>query len=278
MWALVIWKFGVSRIYALIGVLLLLIDFGSLSNEILPRMPRRFFTPPAIAQSLEPGSTIFHRGVWTQDKLARQLERANQPLAMRNGLRGYTPALWRFRSVLEPDIDGTDLLPTYDLLNAMLKRGNAGDPHWSEPFVRVSNVREVLDYAGASIGNPLTVTRIVNNGRYWFAKTTGKITRATESSSSATLDVAASETSLLIITITRHKYWRAAIDGHPAQLMPANIAYQSLSVPPGRHRVEIRYSNPLVGWGAAVSASALIALLVIPSVARKPGGGAARRS
>ncbi|HYS55721.1 MAG TPA: hypothetical protein VER58_18325, partial [Thermoanaerobaculia bacterium] len=261
MWAIVIWKFGTSRIYAWIAALLLLIDFGSLSNEILPRMPRRFLTPPPIARSLEPGSTIFHRGEWTQEKLERQFERANQPLAMRNGLRGHTPALWGFRSALEPDIDGTDLLPTYDLLDAMLKRGNAGDPHWSEPFVRISNVREVLDYAGASIDNPLIVTRVANNGRYWFAKRTGKIVGIAEASSTATLDVEATETSLLIITITRHKYWHATIDGRPAELMPANIAYQSLSVPPGRHRVEVRYRNPLVGWSAAVSALGLIALI-----------------
>ena len=257
MWAIVFWKFGVSRIYALIGVLLLLIDFGSLSNEILPRMPRRFFTPPPVALQLEPGSTIFHRGAWTQEKLARQFERANQPLAMRDGLRGYTPALWGFRSALEPDIDGTDLLPTYDLLNTMLKRGNAGDPHWSEPFVRISNVREILDYTPTS----LSVTRVPNNGRYWFAKKTGRVLRVTETSSCVTLDVDGTETLLLIITITRHKYWRAAIDGRPAPLMPANIAYQSLSVPPGRHRVEIRYRNPLVGWGAAVTAIGLIALI-----------------
>ncbi|PYQ47637.1 MAG: hypothetical protein DMF59_18360 [Acidobacteria bacterium] len=251
MWAIVFWKFGVSRIYALIGVLLLLIDFGSLSNEILPRMPRRFFTPPPVALQLEPGSTIFHRGAWTQEKLARQFERANQPLAMRDGLRGYTPALWGFRSAL------TDLLPTYDLLNTMLKRGNAGDPHWSEPFVRISNVREILDYTPTS----LSVTRVPNNGRYWFAKKTGRVLHVTETSSSVTLDVDVTETSLLIITITRHKYWRATIDGQPAQLMPANIAYQSLSVPPGRHRVEIRYRNPLVGWGAAITAIGLIALI-----------------
>src|SRR5207247_1079850 len=98
-----------------------------------------------------------------------------------------------------------------DLLNAMLKRGNAGDPHWSEPFVRVSNVREIVDYTGASIDNPLIVTRVANNGRYWFAKQTGRVTRVAETSSSATLDVDGTETSLLIITITRHKYWRAAI-------------------------------------------------------------------
>jgi hypothetical protein len=253
MWAIVLWKFGTSRIYTWIAALLLLIDLGGLSNEILPRMPRRFFTTPPVAAELEPGSTIFHRGVWTQEKIARQWERANQPLAMRNGMRGYTPALWGFRSVLEPDIDGTDLLPTYDLLNAMLKRGQAGDPHWSEPFTRVSNVREILDYTPGS----LSVTKVPNNGRYWFAKPFARIVRVSETSNSAALDVDAHETSLLIITITRHKYWRATIDGNQAPLQPANIAYQALSVPAGRHRVEIRYHNPLVWWGAAISAIAV---------------------
>src|SRR5205814_4503709 len=132
------------------------------------------------------------------------------------------------------------------------------------------------------IANPLKVTRVAKPGPYWFATppltrrsaapspdrrgtlhpsgllpsgeggaqrrmrgVVGTITRLSETSSSASLDVETSVTAELIITITRHKYWRATIDGHPAQLQPANIAYQGLSVPAGRHRVELRYRNPV---------------------------------
>jgi hypothetical protein len=279
MWGVVLAKFGTSRIWTLLGAALLLFDLGSLSNQIAPRLPRTFFTAPVGAGALERGSTIFHRGEWTQKRVATGYEwRSSAALSMRNGLRGYTPALWGLRSALEPDFDETDLLPTHDILNAMMRRGNAGDPHWSDPFVRISNVREILDYREGSIDNPVTVTRVGNPGRYWFAP--APLTRqppallpsgeggaqrrmrgVAETSSSTTLDVETSETALLIITITRHKYWRATIDGHPAQLQPANIAYQGLSVPPGRHRVELRYRNSVVIWSAIVSAVALIALI-----------------
>ena len=262
MWGVVLARFGTSRIWSLIGAALLLLDLGSLSNQIAPRMPRAFFTAPAGTAGLERDSTVFHRGAWSQQRIAKNYEWASgSAVSMRNGLGGYTPALWGLRLALEPDFDETDLLPTHDILNAMMRRGNAGDPHWSDPFVRISNVREILDYREGSIDNPLSVTRVVNPGRFWFARQGGVVTRVAETSNSATVDVETSATALLIITITRHKYWRATIDGRPAQLQPANIAYQGLSVPPGRHRVELRYRNPVVIWSAMVSAAALIALI-----------------
>jgi len=143
----------------------------------------------------------------------------------------------------------------------MIRRGDSGDPHWSDPFVALSNVRSILDYREGSIDNPLTITQMPAAGRYWFAKQSGRVLHLDESSSSATLDVDAKLHAFLIITITRHKYWRAAIDGHPVDLIPANIAYQALPVPPGRHQIELRYRNPLVKWSAAISALALIALI-----------------
>jgi uncharacterized membrane protein YfhO len=124
-------------------------------------------------------------------------------------------------------------------------------------------VRTVLDYREGSIDNPLTITRVANPGRYWFEKRSGRVLRVAESFNSATVDVETTETARLVITITRHKYWQATIDGHPTPLIPANIAYQGLSVPPGRHRVELRYRNPVVIGSAAVSAMALIVLTLL---------------
>jgi len=260
-WAVIFWRLGTARIWNLLAIALLLVDLGWLSNQILPRVPRRFFTPPPVVKLLEPGSTIFHRGEWTQQRLARTYETLSPALAMRNSLRGYSATLWGLRLALEPDVDETDLLPTHDLLNAMIRRGDTGDPHWSDPFVALSNVRSILDYREGSIDNPLTITQMPAAGRYWFAKQSGRVLHLDESSSSATLDVDAKPHAFLIITITRHKYWRAAIDGHPVDLIPANIAYQALPVPPGRHQIELRYRNPLVKWSAAISALALIALI-----------------
>ena len=65
----------------------------------------------------------------------------------------------------------------------------------------------------------------------------------TDGSGNATIDVTCAQQSLLSISVTRHKYWTATIDGKPAQLLPANIAYQGIVVTPGRHRVTMVYRN-----------------------------------
>jgi hypothetical protein len=207
----------------------------------------------------------------------------------RNALRHYSAGAWGFRGALDIDIDETDLLPTHDLLDAMRDLGRSGYAHWSEPYALLSNVRYVIDYRdGAAVDDPIRITRIANQGRYWFARqlsrnlvrtgsaivrapfvpAAARITGSSETASSATLDVDAAGTAFLVITITRHKYWRAAIDGRDAPLVPANIAYQGLVVPAGRHRIELRYRNPLIGWSAGVSGITL-ALAVIAPIRRR---------
>jgi hypothetical protein len=140
--------------------------------------------------------------------------------------------------------------------------------------------------AGPSTWQPLAVQRVPSQGRFWFARrvlplselehaqlgdafvgglkpvsTSARILNLREASSSADLDVQTDGPALLVITITAHKYWRATIDDHPAALLPANIAYQALIVPAGRHRVALRYRNPLIAWGGAISLAGLIALI-----------------
>lgn len=224
---------------------LVLVDLTWFSNQVLPRMPAQFFTPPPIVSALEPGATVFHRGEWTQQSIARTYERISPAYSTRNALRPFSPALWGLGSVLEADVDETFLLPTHDLLDAMIRRGNSGDPHWSDAFVAISNVRYVIDYKQANIDHPILVTRVPIRGRFYFSSGDGRILRASESSSMAAIDVETSGDALMSITITRHKYWRALIDGRAAKLQPANLAYQALLIPAGKHHIELRYRNPV---------------------------------
>ena len=55
--------------------------------------------------------------------------------------------------------------------------------------------------------------------------------------------------------------WRTQVDGRPATLLRANVAFRAVAVPTGRHVVESIYRPPAVGAGLAVSAaSAALAL------------------
>jgi uncharacterized membrane protein YfhO len=107
------------------------------------------------------------------------------------------------------------------------------------------------------------ITEVVNRGRYYFPDPAAIVVSIHERASSATVDVDTPVEASLIAVVTRHKYWSAAIDGREAAIGPANIAYQSVTVPPGRHRVTWRYRNPIVLWSGVFSALSWIAAIAI---------------
>jgi hypothetical protein len=248
---------------------------------------------------------IFHRGEWMQrDEVARYGAVSNAWLA-RNALRPYVPALWGLRAVLQADIDETALSVTHDLLDAMKRLGSEGVPHWSEPFMTISDAGYVLDYrpvadamreveGHAEVWRPVRIRRVPAQGRYWFARTLipartqdellaafrrlpdvrgdafvpwppfspapGRIVHTRETANDTELDVDAAGDALLVITITRDPHWQATIDGAPAPLLAANVAYQALVVPAGPHHVELHYRNPLIAIGAMISLLTLAAM------------------
>ncbi|MGZ4809213.1 MAG: hypothetical protein ACXV7D_07765, partial [Thermoanaerobaculia bacterium] len=81
----------------------------------------------------------------------------------------------------------------------------------------------------------------------------GVVNQVRETASSAILDVTSQGVGYLVASVTFHRYWRATIDGMPARIIPTNVCFQGLIVPPGRHEVRLTYRNPLIGIGAAVS-------------------------
>ena len=270
LWAVALWRVRTGRVWVIAALALLIFDVVRFGDAFLPRKPKSFFTPPPIVAAFDrdrANYAIFNRGEWTQQPIARRNAEASLAWFDRNGLRPYSPASWGLRSALELDYDETDLLPTHELLDRMKELGK------TEPFIAVSNVRFVLDLrepevamaeakAGPQSWQPLIVHRVPSSGRYWFANAAlARINRVAETFSSADLDVDAASFAQLMITITTHKYWQAWIDGQPVPLRRANIAYQSVNVPPGRHRVALRYRNPLIAWSGALSLIGLIALI-----------------
>jgi hypothetical protein len=94
-----------------------------------------------------------------------------------------------------------------------------------------------------------------------FRPAEGSILSIGETANTARLDVEARGQAFLVASVTPHRYWRATIDGVETPLIRANIGFQGLVIPPGRHVVEMRYRNPVVLAGLATSAVALLALL-----------------
>ncbi len=62
----------------------------------------------------------------------------------------------------------------------------------------------------------------------------------------------------LVVGITYDSNWQAAVDGQPADIRLTNLAMQSLFVPKGEHRIELRYVSPAFELGWKISLVSLI--------------------
>ncbi|HEV7768170.1 MAG TPA: hypothetical protein VGQ76_24420, partial [Thermoanaerobaculia bacterium] len=98
-----------------------------------------------------------------------------------------------------------------------------------------------------------------------FAPARGTVRKVDEWTNGARIDVDAAGRAFLVMSVTPHKYWSITIDGQPATAIVTNIGYQGVVVPAGRHVVEMRYRNPLIAIGGALSIVTLLALLLLSS-------------
>jgi hypothetical protein len=102
------------------------------------------------------------------------------------------------------------------------------------------------------------------DGAEGFMPAPGRVVAVRETANTARLEVETAGRAFLIMSVTPHKYWRITIDGIEAPAVVTNIGYQGVVVPAaGKHIVEMRYDNPLIRTGAAVTFAALLALLLI---------------
>lgn len=101
-----------------------------------------------------------------------------------------------------------------------------------------------------------------------FQPAPSSITGLFENANTAVLDVNASGYAFLVRSVTWHRNWHATIDGASVPIVPTNIAFQGVRIPPGRHRVEFFYRDWSVLAGAVVSLLALLASAVAVSADR----------
>ncbi len=222
---------------------------------------------------------------------------------IRNGAYPHMNAVWGIDNALNRDIDQTALLPTAELLAAMRELRQRTprwvEPVAAISNARYRALFSPLAQAGRGESiRPIVFVPLPPSARFYFADRAsrcagradfvslaassewtprsacveadvsprpaeGQVLAAAETSSSAHVRVRATGDALLVCSITRHKYWRALVDGRASVLIPANVAYQALRIPAGLHDVELRYDNPLLRWCGVVSLAALIAVLFL---------------
>ncbi|HEY6843838.1 MAG TPA: hypothetical protein VI391_06700 [Thermoanaerobaculia bacterium] len=257
------------RARAVFLLLFVLADLGIRIGGLAPRIERDYYDPPAIAQTIPQGARIYNDAVWMRDRVQLPAATLRQRWwALRNGMIPRMEEIWGYEGAFEPDLDLTNLLPTAELTRMFLSAPAAQKPAMlAMAGVNAVALLQPRDPNASTDPREYSYTRFApfpGAGKFQFS---GRIVRAAEHPNAVDVDLEAPITSPITIAISRHKYWTASIDGVPAQITPANIAFQSIRIPPGRHHIALRYRNPLIVIFGAVSLAAFVALLAAHFVA-----------
>jgi len=94
------------------------------------------------------------------------------------------------------------------------------------------------------------------------APTPGRVDVLSYSANEWAVRVESPGEALLVNTDTNYPGWEAAIDGHPARIYTADVAFRAIRLPPGNHEVRMLYVPRILYWSAALSALALMAALL----------------
>ncbi|HEY8131431.1 MAG TPA: YfhO family protein [Thermoanaerobaculia bacterium] len=279
-----------DRRFAPFLVLLTLGDLALHINELAPRMPRRFFSPPPVTLALAGPNRIFHQAEWpvwgAHGPIIEGRERTYW--SQRTALFPFTPALHGLKTIYEIDINLTTLRPTSDLVQSMWEALAAGAP--IRPFMLMGNAEYLV-----LPGRPIRIVHGETLPRYWFADrivpvrsreefvrdlsqrwsdrtvfmdtavptSKAEVLSVHETSHRAKLKVHADGPALLFVSVTPHRYWRVTIDGTPARLLTANIGFQAVVVPTGMHTIRFDYFNPLLAVSVMIS---IISFLIVITI------------
>jgi uncharacterized membrane protein YfhO len=79
--------------------------------------------------------------------------------------------------------------------------------------------------------------------------------------SRVTLEFKSESDILACLTIPYSRGWSARVDGEPAEIVPANVAFMGVKLTKGTHTVEFSYMPKGLKLGAAISLATLVALI-----------------
>jgi uncharacterized membrane protein YfhO len=92
-------------------------------------------------------------------------------------------------------------------------------------------------------------------------QTVARILNSTFTTQTVDAEVEAAEPSLVVVAQTYYHNWRVTIDGQPAPLLRANVAFQAVQVPAGKHRLHFFYQDRAFQIGVTISGMAWLVCL-----------------
>src|SRR5262249_59754225 len=84
---------------------------------------------------------------------------------------------------------------------------------------------------------------------------------------SVQLDCISDRPTVVVVLQTYTSDWTASVDGQRVSVMPADILFQGVHVPPGHHRISFVYEPKSVFIGALISIFAAIVIIGLATAA-----------
>ena len=98
-----------------------------------------------------------------------------------------------------------------------------------------------------------------------------EVEERSEDGSRIILSTGSKEPRLLVVSENYYPNWRAYVDGEEVPVLRANYVWKAVYLPPGEHRVELRYRSLTVMTTRAVTLLSLAAVLLLGIVERRRG-------
>lgn len=112
-------------------------------------------------------------------------------------------------------------------------------------------------------GNPVTSDKIGTAEALLTNRPTDESVFATRYSPNAVdLKVRATSPGWVVLTDSYHPGWEATVDGQPATIEPANLAYRAVRVDEGEHTISMQFRPASWVWGRLISLASLAAGLL----------------
>lgn len=137
----------------------------------------------------------------------------------------------------------------------------AGDDKTLQAITADDFAPDKIVYLSASVRPLVTVA----NG------TPCMVTNAAIALNKVVADIEASAPGIVVLSQSYYHLWQAFVDGRRVQLLRANLAFQAVEVPAGKHRVEWIYRDPYLEIGACITAVSLVLCVLI--YRRRDSGG-----
>lgn len=222
-------------------------------NAALPLIPLTFGIQTAIEDDFDSTSLAstadFSKSVW--ELAGKRPDWVNAAAAMSN--------VWYRAVFIDPDEAFAKARGDRRVLQPVRILTLQPSPRYS--FAEhIFTIRDRADFVRRLATGPYVRTAYIAAPA--FAPAPGRVLAVHETANTARIDVETAGRAFLNISVTPHKYWRITIDDREAPAIVTNIGYQGVIVPSaGRHVIAMRYRNPLIPIGAAISLLTLFVLL-----------------